>query len=326
MKKLFAMLLALCVLCAAGAAAAEPVAEYDANEFRMTLPEGEWYSYEEGGTTFYYGDADYSMEHGMIMVLVEREDSLVGQTLTDDYYDSMYTALLQSLTGDALSNTVQSENARTAGIRSMIYSCRQNLEGGEYATAGVFAVIDARLLAVIYVHPARTPGELMDDMRVMNASIRYGDAATTAQTVLTEHPEITPEDPVWFELRTVKNQNMVTAQWMMNESTRAGCTMLLSLDLYVSDANDLSPSFDLMSNPSYVGSAGDTIYVAALSPDMTLAIVFRFYPYENTANFYLTEWNQEVLAELEALCEDGFYVNSTDELLNIARQLYNSGN
>ncbi len=333
MKRLAALFLMLCLLPFSMLSGAEEAAfRYEYDGFEAVLPENWYFGFSEGGSAYYYGNPEGTMDDGMIMFLVEKSDSLTGVTLTDEYYTLMFDDLLQDATAGADGGLIGSEESMMAGKRSLVYWCRTAIDdsGVLYSLAANMTIAGGGLFAIMVVHPSAELAALKETALRIGATVQYaGDteeaaAAEAAPEETGENPAVsvdlpTADNPYYFSPNITGNQNLLLAQWMIDDGSRAMCSMLLSLDMSISYGSlDLPYPMDLFA--SYIGSADDIILAFVPSQDRTLAFVFQYDTVNQAAFYYSEPLSDEAQAAFEAACTDQFYP-LTEDALNYAVQL-----
>ena len=134
----------------------------------------------------------------------------------------------------------------------------------------------------------------------------------------------TKENPYRFEPTITDRQNYLTAQWMVDESTRALCTMSLTLDLDISITSSFTASYPMNVFASYIGCEEDFIRTIIPSQDETIAYIFEYNPSEKTALYYAEPWNDETLEAFKASCTDQYYANTEEALVYVAQLMMGS--
>ena len=320
-----------CVVCLLGIccvanALADP-ARFTAGEFEATLPEGWQAGYSEGETTYYFRNSDFSLEDGVIILQVERSDALSEDVLTDDFITVIFNTYLRNTYAEAVDGKVVSLESRICGRRSLVLWYRKEAEGEQYALAQNIAATGTGLFEIMMIHPAMEPEELRDIVLSIGESVQYsppGNDAEPAETavppaaVLSREDLPVAEDPHPFTPLLTAGEDLLAAQWMMNESTRAMCTVYLTLDL-VLDSTPLFEAFPMNVFESRIGLSGDTIRIIVQSQDEQTAYIVLYDTVEQSALFYAAPWDESTLETFEQACTDQFWEN-TDEGLNGASQ------
>ena len=329
MKKVISMLLALCLLSACCSAGAETVSglRYEKNGFTADIPEGWVLGHEEDISTFYYAPVDGSTDNVMLMFMVYRDDSLIGIDLTEDELQKQYNDFIQELLPSAEDGNLSGGYITTAGKQAMICWLRHEIDGVMNSAAYVLVIIDGWRFLAALVHPALDAQALANYLFEICNTVQYDSAVGNApeQTVSLEDLP-TKENPYRFEPTITDRQNYLTAQWMVDGSTRALCTMTLSLDLDLSYSNSFTAAFPMNVFASYIGCEDDIIRTIVPSQDETIAYIFEYNPMERTALYYAEPWNEETLAAFEASCTDQYYANTEDALVYVAQLMMNSYN
>ena len=112
--------------------------------------------------------------------------------------------------------------------------------------------------------------------------------------------------------------DLLPAEWMMDEYTRALCTNYLTLDLWV-DNTYQNEAFPMNYGDSRIGMAGDTIRLITQSSDGEQALIILYDAAEQTALFYATPWDDSTLASFEQDCTDQYFINTAAGLENADR-------
>ena len=313
MKKAFSLLLALCLLCACCAAGAETASSllYEKDGFTVTIPEGWIYGAEDNGATFYYTLPEGSSSAATLMILPTREESLDGVEMTEDELKQLYTAeFLQNASAQSTDHNVNFFYSEMAGALSIVYCCRQEINGTVTSVAFENAVIDGWVFGMAISHADTDPDGLAGYLDLIGSSVTY-----TGPKPLTLADLPTKEDPYRFTPGITNQQNFLTAQWMVDGSTMALCTMLLTMDMELSLGTFGSGSHPMNVFASYIGCAEDTIRTIVPSQDETIAYIFEYDTVEGTALYYAEPWNEDTLAAFEESCTDQYYPN-TEEALN----------
>lgn len=136
-------------------------------------------------------------------------------------------------------------------------------------------------------------------------------AGAYAGTLPEELP--TAERPYAFTPAFTVRLDLLAAQWMMTENNRAFCTVLLALDLVMTDSS-LFEARPMYVYESRIGKAEDTIRILIQSQDQELAYIILYDTLGGSALFYAEPWNDETLAAFEKGCTDQFFANGTDSL------------
>ena len=329
MKKALSLLLTLCLLCVCCAAGAEEAAalHYEQNGFTAEIPEGWVYGYTEGSSTFYYASVEGSDDAAMLMIMMTREDSLAGVELTEEELTEAYNGFIQDAVGTAIDGNLSGGYSEIAGTMSVIYWFRQTIDdsGTEYSVAYDMAIIDGWTFGMVLLHTAVDPEVLANVLNNIALTVAYDSAAGNPQgktVTLEELPG--KENPYRFEPTITNRQNYLTAQWMVDESTRALCTMTLTLDLDISITGSFTSSYPMNVFASFIGCEEDIIRTIVPSQDETIAYIFEYDAAEGTAQYYAEPWNEETLAAFEASCTDQYYANSEEALIYVAQLMMGS--
>ncbi len=337
MKKRWLYLM-LCLLLAANTVFAEDAPavladEFDNGVFTVTLPEGDWYAAVlEDGSTYYYGDENCSLDHGMINFVLERETGLGNLEMTDELLDMLYGNVAQSMASASVDGKYGQEDSEIAGHRSILFWYRAEMSGLILSVGMDMVVVGDDMFAIMYSHPDLSPEEVKDVVKEMSAKTVYaGDSAGDSTEGSTpgsasaaapfDYSMATEEEPHSMAVSFVAGRDMNAAMWMMNEESRAALTMLLSMDLYFTEGLQEDPEYDLFSQPSYVGSLDDTVCVITPVKTGEMTLVMLFDTAAETACYYFTEWNEEALERLQETYSDQFYENSTQALTDYVVQM-----
>ena len=330
MKKALSLLLALCLLCVCCVSGLSEAAtlHYEQNGFTAEIPEGWVYGYTEGASTFYYAPVEGSTDNAMLMIMMTREDSLIGVEMTEEELTEAYNAFIQDALGLAIDGNLSGGYSQIAGTLSVIYWFRQTIDdtGTEYNVAYDMAIIDGWTFGMVLLHTAVDPEALANVLNSIALTVAYDSAAGNASSAKTVSIEDLPakEDPYRFEPTITNRQNYLTAQWMVDESTRALCTMTLTMDLDISYTDSFTAAYPMNVFASYIGCEDDLIRTIVPSQDETIAYLFEYNASEGTALFYAEPWNEETLAAFEASCTDQYYANTEEALIYIAQLMMSS--
>ncbi|MER1994216.1 MAG: hypothetical protein ABS897_09295, partial [Eubacteriales bacterium] len=263
-----------------------------------------------------------------ISFMLQKPEELAGVQLTDDQLSMIYGSMVNESADGLVSGSFGWEATETAGTPSRLvwYQCVMN--NMILSVSMSVVIIDGQIFTIMYAHPSLSPDKVKEPVRAMSASTRYGGAQTAAEPVQDAFPETdsadyiypegSEENPIPLSLTFTADRDTPAAVWMMNADSRAACTVLLLMDhQYFSPEKGSAnaPMFDILANPSYVGSADDLIRVVLPVKGMARAIVFLFDAAQDTAAYYYTDWNDEALAGLEEKCTDQFFENDNDRIL-----------
>ena len=330
MKRMLSLLVACCLMLTTGVSLAEgPVTEHTTEAFTVTLPEGNWYRVVlEDGSAYFYGNPQCTLDDGMISFMLQKPEELAGVQLTGDQLSMIYGSMVNESADGLVSGTFKWEATETVGTPSRLVWYKCVLNDMILSVSMSVVIIDGQVFTIMYAHPSLTPEDIKETVRTMAASARYGGARPAAGPVREAVPETDPadyvypegseENPIPLSLTFTAGRDTPTAVWMMNADSRAACTVLLLMDhQYFSSEQDTAnaPTFDLPSNPSYVGSADDLVRVIIPVKGMARAIVFLFDTVQDPASYYYTDWNDTVLADLEMKCTDQFFENDNECIL-----------
>ena len=329
MKKALSLLTALCMLCACCAAGAEAAAglRYEQDGFTAEIPAGWVFGYSEGPSTFYYAQVEGSENLAMLMIMVTKDESLAGVELTDEKLQEIYTGCVQDAAATAIGGNLSGGYAQIAGTRSVVYWLRQTIDdsGTEYSVAYDMAAIDGWLFGMTLLHTDIDPQALANVLVGIADTVAYDPSAGRAPEKKVSLEDLpTKENPYRFEPTITDRQNYLTAQWMVDGSTRGLCTMSLTLDLDLSLTSSFTAAFPMNVFASYIGCEGDLIRTIVPSQDETIAYIFEYNVPEKTALYYAEPWNEETLAAFEASCTDQFYPNTEDALNYVAQIMMDS--
>ena len=332
MKKALSLLTALCIiLCACCAAGAEGTAglHYEQNGFTAEIPEGWVFGYSEGASTFYYAQVEGSEDNAMLMIMATRDESLAGTEMTDEELQQAYDQFIQEAVSLAIGGNLSGGYAQIAGTLSVSYWLRQTIDdtGTEYSVAYDMAIIDGWTFGMALLHTEIDPETLANVLAGIAETVAYDPAAgnATAKTVSIEDLA-TKENPYRFEPTITDRQNYLTAQWMVDESTRALCTMTLTLDLDISITSSFTAAYPMNVFASYIGCEDDIIRTIVPSQDETIAYIFEYDVAEKTALYYAEPWSDETLEAFKASCTDQCYANTEEALIYVAQLMMGSYN
>ena len=331
MKKALSLLTALCLLtacCAAGAEGTTSALRYEQNGFTAEIPEGWVFGYSEGPSTFYYAQVEGSENNAMLMIMATREESLIGKEMTDEELQQAYNEMfIQGAVATAIDGNLSGGYAQIAGTLSAIYWLRQTIDdsGTEYSAAYDMAIIDGWAFGMVLLHTDIDPYTLANVLAGIAETVAYDPAAGNApeKTVsLEDLPK--KENPYRFEPTITDRQNYLTAQWMVDESTRALCTMLLTMDLDISITSSFTASYPMNVFASYIGCEEDLIRTIVPSQDETIAYIFEYDTAGKTALYYAEPWSEETLEAFKASCTDQWYANTEEALIYVAQIMMNT--
>ncbi len=336
MKRIVSLLVAFCLLLGAVISLAEgPVTEHTTEAFTVILPEGNWYRVVlEDGSAYFYGNPQCTLDAGMISFMLQKPEELAGVQLTGDQLSMIYGSMVNESADGLVSGTFKWEATETVGTPSRLVWYKCVLNDMILSVSMSVVIIDGQVFTIMYAHPSLTPEDIKETVRTMAASTRYSGAqvsAVQAQEAFQEtdpadfiYPDGSEENPIPLSLVFTADRDTPAAVWMMDADSRAACTALLMMDHhYFSPEKDTAnaPTFDITSNPSYVGSADDLVRVIIPVKGMARAIVFLFDVAQDTAAYYYTDWNADTLAELEGKCTDQFFENDNECLLAFIQSL-----
>ncbi len=329
MKKALSLLLLLCLLCVCCVSGTSEAASlhYEQNGFTAEIPEGWVYGYTEGASTFYYASVEGSTDNAMLMIMMTRDDSLIGVEMTDEQRSEAYNAFIQDAAGIAIDGNLSGGYARIAGTQSVIYWLRQTIDdsGTEYSVAYDMAIIDGWTFGMALLHTTLDPEVLANILYGIAETVAYDRTAGNAPEKTVSIDELpAKEDPYRFEPTVTNRQNYLTAQWMVDESTRALCTMSLTLDMDLKYSGSFEASFPMNVFGSFIGCEEDVIRTIVPSQDETIAYIFEYDAAEGTALFYAEPWNEDTLAAFEASCTDQYYANTEEALIYVAQLMMSS--
>lgn len=324
MKKAFSLLLTLCLLCACCASGASETAtlHYEQNGFSVDIPEGWIYGYTEGASTFYYARVEGSEDLAMLMIMMTRDDSLAGVQLTEEQLQEAYNGFIQDALGMAIDGNLSGGYSVIAETPSVIYWFRQTIDdtGTEYSVAYDMAIIDGWTFGMTLLHTTIEPEDLANVLNNIAVAVAYDSAAGNAHGKAVTLAELPAKDhPYAFKPTITNRQNYLAPQWMVDESTRALCTMTLTMDLDISITNSFKASYPMNVFASFIGCEGDTIRTIVPSQDETIAYIFEYDAAEGTALYYAEPWSAETLAAFEASCTDQYYANTEEALIYVAQ-------
>ena len=321
MKKALSLLLALCFLFGCCAAGAEETAalRYEKDGFTVIIPDGWIYGTEDSGSTFYYTRPDGSENLATLMIMATREESLAGTEMSEEELKELFTSeFLQAAAASSTDHNVNYFYSEMAGVPSIVYGCRQEIDGAVTSVAYENAIVDGWIFGMAIAHADSEPDGLAGYLDTIGATVSY---AAPRPLTLGDLP--TKEDPFRFEPSITNNQNYLTAQWMIDASTRALCTMLLTLDLDIK-AGTGSGSRLMNVFASYIGCEEDIVKAIIPSQDETIAYIFEYDTFEKTALYYAEPWSDETLAAFEASCPDQYFANTEEALIYVAQLMYGS--
>ena len=329
MKKALSLLVSLCILCACCAAGAESTAglHYEQNGFTADIPEGWVFGYSEGPSTFYYAQVDGSENTAMLMIMATRDESLAGAEMTEEQLQQAYNGFIQDAVADAVGGNLSGGYAQIAGTTSVIYWLRQTIDdtGTEYSAAYDLAIIDGWTFGMTLLHTDIDPETLANVLAGIAETVAYDPAAGNAPEKTVSIEDLpTKENPYRFEPTITDRQNYLTAQWMVDESTRALCTMLLTMDLDISITSSFTAAYPMNVFSSYIGCEDDLIRTIVPSQDETIAYIFEYNASEKTALYYAEPWNDETLETFKASCPDQCYANTEEALIYVAQIMMGS--
>ena len=329
MKKALSLLTILCILCACCAAGAEGTdsLHYEQNGFSADIPEGWVFGYSEGPSTFYYAQVEGSENTAMLMIMATREESLVGIEMTDEQLQEAYNGFIQDAVSTSIDGNLSGGYAQLAGTLSVVYWLRQTIDdtGTEYSVAYDMAIIDGWTFGMALLHTDIDPEALANVLVGIAETVAYDPVAGNAPEKTVSIEDLpTKENPYWFEPTITDRQNYLTAQWMVDESTRALCTMLLTVDLDISINSSFTAAYPMNVFNSFIGCEEDLIRTIVPSQDETIAYIFEYNTAEKTALYYAEPWSDETLEAFEASCTDQYYANTEEALIYVAQIMMGS--
>lgn len=329
MKKALSLLIALCFLCACCTAGAEGTTSlhYEQNGFSADIPEGWVFGYSEGPSTFYYAQVEGSENPAMLMIMATRDESLAGTEITDEQLQQAYGGFIQDAVSIAIDGNLSGGYAQIAGTLSAIYWLRQTIDdsGTEYSVAYDMAIIDGWTFGMTLLHTDIDPEVLANVLAGIAETVTYNPATGNAPEKTVSIEDLpTKENPYRFEPTITDRQNYLTAQWMVDESTRALCTMSLTMDMDISLTSSFTASYPMNVFASYIGCEEDLIRTIVPSQDETIAYIFEYNAMEKTALYYAEPWNDETLEAFKASCTDQCYANTEEALVYVAQIMMSS--
>ena len=131
----------------------------------------------------------------------------------------------------------------------------------------------------------------------------------------------TMDNPYIFVPSTANGQNFVTAMWMDDGSTRALCTLLLTLGLDLSDGS-LDSTYPMNIYASLIGCEDDIVRTIIPSADGTFGYFIEYDTIEGIAQFWGVPWDEENLNAFAASCPDQLYENQQDALDYVVQLLW----
>ena len=337
MKTIFTVILILVLLCVPVTCfAQEPnsnegiPAAFDSDGFSVySLPEGSWYQIiMEDGSVFFYGNEYLSTDDGMITFMIEQPAELSGLELSDEVLPEYYDMILEDTVSASVDGAPLTEDSRTAGVPSRTLCMRMDMSGEICSFVTNVVIIDGKIFSILYIHPTKDLETMKKEMQIIIDSVQYEGGIKTGgvdhsgaeeagtETVEFDYPEAAEEQPLEMEVNFMADRDMPTAMWMMDENSRAACTVLLLMDLSMGTDQGVEnpPEFEILDNPSYVGSADDLIRVIIPVRGMEKALIMLFDNTQDTASYYYTDWNDAELDVQKEKCTDQFWENTTDAL------------
>ena len=318
MKRLFSLLLALCIICVCALAGAESTNDlhYEKNGFSVDIPMGWMYGGEDGDATFYFATITGSENLAMIMILATKDDSLGDAELTDDELKEKYNELLQEAYASSADNYLGYDYSEMAGRLSVVYCLYQDLNGTVTSVAYDNVFVDGWNFGIAMTHADTAPNALAEYLETIGKAVVY-----TPPKALSLEDLPTKDNPYAFVPTSANGQGFVTAMWMDDGSTRAMCTLLLTLGLDLSDGSlDSNYSMDIYA--SLIGCEDDIVRTLVPSADGTFGYLIEYDTIEGTALFWGVPWDEESLNAFAESCPDQLYENQSDALDYVVQLLW----
>ena len=318
MKQTVSLLLALCLLCFCSFANAETVSDlhYDKNGFSCDIPVGWMFGGEDGDATFYFAQITGSENLAMLMILATEDDSLADVELTEEVLKEKYTEILKDAAASSPTGTVDFSYGEMAGTLSVIYCLRQELNGVMTSIAYENVLLNGWNFGIAMTHADLEPNVLAAYLETIGQTVTY-----TPPKPLSLEDLPTMDNPYIFVPSTANGQNFVTAMWMDDGSTRALCTLLLTLGLDLSDGS-LDSTYPMNIYASLIGCEDDIVRTIIPSADGTFGYFIEYDTIEGIAQFWGVPWDEENLNAFAASCPDQIYENQQDALDYVVQLLW----
>lgn len=172
MKKWICLILTVCMaLSVAAVSFAEQASEHVSVNYRLALPEGNWF-YRAGnnGISYYYDNSTMQLGNGFIMIL--EQDMNLG-TLSDAQMDQAYDILVQTLAGSAVDGQISSEPSVLCGTKARSFRYIQQVSGNNLNVFGNCVIINDHFIAICYASAGSDEATAQSYMDVMSASAEY---------------------------------------------------------------------------------------------------------------------------------------------------------
>ncbi len=170
MKKILAMILALCLLCTAAAALADDA--FTSDYYTVKLPEGDWVKVDgEEGITYYYKDGN--VLNGTIMFVVQDLDAETAAGITDQMLPILYNSMIASLAAYAVDGEVKQEESVVADHPGVLFSYKQETGGVNMPVIGNVVYIDGHLIVLCYMHMTMSEEDIRAKVLELSENVTY---------------------------------------------------------------------------------------------------------------------------------------------------------
>lgn len=170
MKKILALILALCLLCTAAAALADDT--FSTDFYTVKLPEGDWQKVDgEGGITYFYKDGN--VLNGAIMFVIQDLDEETAATITEEMLPILYNSMIGALAVYAVDGEVAQEESVVADHPGVLFSYKQETNGVQIPVIGNTVYINGHLIALCYMHMTMSQEEIREKVLELSANVSY---------------------------------------------------------------------------------------------------------------------------------------------------------
>ena len=171
MKKILALILALCLLVPMASALAED-SEFTTDWYTVKLPEGNWERVDgDAGITYFYNNGN--VLDGAVMFVIQDMDEATAATMTDEMLPILYNSMISALATYAVDGKVDQEDSEIAGHKGMIFSYVQENNGVKIPVIGNVVFIDGHLIALCYMHMTKTEEEVREVLMELSSNVTY---------------------------------------------------------------------------------------------------------------------------------------------------------
>lgn len=186
MKKIMAIILTLCLLCAAFAALADDA--FTTDYYTVKLPEGEWQKVDgQGGVTYFYKDGN--VLNGAIMFVIQDIDKETAASIDEQQLPQLYKSMIQALAEYAVDGKVAQEESVIAGHPGVLFSYTQETNGIKIPVIGNSVYINGHLIALCYMHMTMSKDEIREKVLELSNNVVFLDGSTQVSTAAADSTE-----------------------------------------------------------------------------------------------------------------------------------------